>query len=104
MERNEHNILFHELIGLDVTILSHSNPYFIGINGKIVDETMNTLKILLDNGKILTVLKRYGLFEITLPRNRKAIIDGSQILGRPEDRLKRLKSVNLSKLNKMLYR
>jgi len=92
MERNRHNILFHELIGLDVTILSHSDPHLIGVSGRIVDETMNTLRILLNNGRILTVFKRYGLFEITLPGNTKVVIDGSQIFGRPEDRLKRLKS------------
>ncbi len=93
MEQNKHNILFHELIGLDIKVLSHSDPHFVGIRGRIIDETMNTLRILLNSNKVLIIPKRYGLFEIILPRDAKVIVDGSQIFGRPEDRLKKIKEL-----------
>ncbi|MEM4851481.1 MAG: ribonuclease P protein subunit, partial [Desulfurococcaceae archaeon] len=42
---NEHNIYFHELIGLRVKILQYSDTALIGLEGLIVDETLKTLVI-----------------------------------------------------------
>jgi ribonuclease P protein subunit Rpp29 (EC 3.1.26.5) len=39
------NILYHELIGLDVTVEDSKNPYQVGIKGKVTDETKKMLMI-----------------------------------------------------------
>ena len=39
------NILQHEIIGLEIEVLSDSNPVNVGIRGKVIDETMKTLVI-----------------------------------------------------------
>ncbi|MCS7112263.1 MAG: ribonuclease P protein subunit [Ignisphaera sp.] len=91
MKRTLKNIVYHELIGLNVTVLSHSDKGLVGRRGIIVDETVNTLKILDQRGREITVPKLYGVFRIMLPEKSYADIDGSVIVGRPEDRLKKIK-------------
>lgn len=92
MRRTVRNLPYHELIGLEVTVVSHSDPSLIGVRGKIVDEGANTLRVAVKGGtKVITVLKRYGAFELVLPESgKKVILDGTEIVGRPEDRLKRI--------------
>ncbi|MEM0026849.1 MAG: ribonuclease P protein subunit [Ignisphaera sp.] len=92
MHRTDKNIAYHELIGLQVEVISHIDPSLIGVKGVIIDETMNTLRIAdANHRKIVTVMKNGGIFVFTIPENgAKAYIDGSQIVGRPEDRLKKL--------------
>lgn len=92
MRRTLKNIVYHELIGLNIIVLSHSDKSLIGRKGTIVDETMYTLKIREDDGREIIVPKLYGVFRIAIPDNGYVDIDGSIIIGRPEDRLKRLKS------------
>lgn len=91
MKRTPKNIIYHELIGLNILVLSHSDKSLVGRKGMIVDETMNTLKILNSDGKEVTVPKLYGMFRVLLPNNIHVDIDGSMIIGRPEDRLKKIK-------------
>ncbi|MEM1693117.1 MAG: ribonuclease P protein subunit, partial [Ignisphaera sp.] len=45
MKHTLKNIIYHELIGLNILVLSHSDKSLIGRKGTIVDETMYTLKI-----------------------------------------------------------
>lgn len=92
MRRTDKNIVYHELIGLQVEVMSHLNPSLIGVKGVVVDETMNTLRIAdVNRRKIVTVMKSGGIFAFTIPESgTKVYIDGSQIVGRPEDRLKKL--------------
>ncbi|MEM1644293.1 MAG: ribonuclease P protein subunit [Ignisphaera sp.] len=84
-------ILYHELIGLKVRILSHSDPTLIGKSGIVIDETLNTL-VILDGSKNrkIRVSKYYGVFEFELPSKERVIVDGVLLHGRPEDRLKRM--------------
>jgi len=86
------NLRYHELIGLKVRILAHSDPTLVGIEGVVVDETRNTL-VIESSGRRKRVLKLYGVFEFELPNGRRVWLDGSEILGRPEDRLKRVKEL-----------
>ena len=92
MRHTPFNIKYHELIGLRVRVVSHSDPTLCGIEGVVVDETRNTLVIEV-GGRRKRVLKLYGVFEFTLPNGKKVYLDGSEILGRPEDRLKRVKDL-----------
>ncbi|NPA97337.1 MAG: ribonuclease P protein subunit [Crenarchaeota archaeon] len=92
MRHSPKNLKYHELIGLKVRIVSHSDPTLVGLEGIIVDETRSTL--LIDcGGRRKRVLKLYGIFEFTLPNGKRVSLDGSEILGRPEDRLKRVKDL-----------
>jgi len=95
--RTGDNIIYHEIIGLKVKILSHVDPTLINTTGIVVDETMNTLQMLSDKRKrVIRVSKRGGIFLFTIPETgEEIVVDGMQIFGRPEDRLKRIKSVNI---------
>jgi ribonuclease P protein subunit POP4 len=69
-----------ELIGKTMEIVSSKNKTLIGIKGKIVEETKNT--ITLDNGK--KILKSHVTLKIG-----EEIVDGKTIKKRPEDRIKK---------------
>jgi ribonuclease P protein subunit POP4 len=80
------NILFHELIGLDVTVTHASSQSLVGIAGLIIDETRNTVRI-----KTLSGLKMVGkkgvTFRIRLPEGKVVDLDGSALLMAPERRI-----------------
>ncbi len=82
------NILRHELIGLEVEVVDDSNPYNIGVSGRVVDETRNTL--LIDDGvRERRIAKGYATFRFKLPDGTLVEVEGSKLVGRPEDRVKR---------------
>ncbi len=90
MKHTRKNIFYHELIGLNIHILEHTDPSLACVRGIIVDETQKTLLIQTIEGKRKRVLKEHGVYEIQLPTGEKVVIRGYQILGRPEDRLKNI--------------
>ncbi|MFQ5908053.1 MAG: ribonuclease P protein component 1 [Thermoplasmata archaeon] len=80
------DLVKHELIGLDVEVVDATDPNQRGVEGRVVDETHNTL--LLD----------VGGREVRIPKGgttfRFAVGDGETVLGdrlryRPEDRVKK---------------
>ena len=73
-----------ELIGLDVEVLSA--PYS-GITGKVVDETKNTFTIE-SAGTEKMVPKPGNVFRFVTEKGT-ADLNGSEILFRPEDRIKK---------------
>ncbi len=92
MKHRPDNVLYHELIGLEIEVVTHSDPTLVGLRGKIVDETMYTLRVLDKvKGRLRIVPKLYGVFRLRLPDGVVVEVDGSLIVGRPEDRLKRLR-------------
>lgn len=87
MGLNPHNILKHELIGLEIEITDSANKTLIGFKGKIIDETKNTITV--SAGESLKkVLKAQIVFETKID-NKKVSIEGKKLVARPEDRLKR---------------
>ncbi len=82
------NIVIHELIGLHVRVANHSDPSLIGVEGTVVDETMNTLVVETEDGEKV-VPKRYGVFHFRLPDGRWTEVRGEEILSRPHERTKR---------------
>jgi len=92
-----HNIIHHELIGLDIRVVDSTNSSLNGIEGRIIDETKNMFKIETNDLEkmipkssssfIFTILsshqtndgKRY------LPSNIK--VDGRLLLSQPENRI-----------------
>jgi ribonuclease P protein subunit POP4 len=83
------NIFRHEFIGLKIKVVGSSHPGFIGIEGKIVDETKNTIKIEDDKGKEKIIPKKVSVFHFELPDGKKVEIDGKIMVARPEDRIKK---------------
>ena len=81
--RNPSNILRHELVGLDCAVASAKNRNHVGIEGKIVDETLKTIVI---GGK--KVPKKDSIFRVKIGAKRIAI-DGNYLVARPEDRIKK---------------
>ncbi len=80
------NILFHELIGLDVLVVDASNQYLVGINGKIIDETRNTVVIQTRNG-LKQVGKKGATLRLELPTGKIALVEGSALVMAPEKRI-----------------
>ncbi len=80
------NILRHELIGLDVLVTGASNPSMLGLAGRVIDETRNTLVIRSDRGT-KRVQKAGTRFRITLPDGVLVEIDGSALVMPPEKRI-----------------
>lgn len=75
-----------ELIGLDVVVLSA--PYS-GISGTVVDETKNTFTIE-SAGTEKMVPKPGNVFRFRM-EGEEADLDGSELLFRPEDRIKKIR-------------
>ncbi len=81
------DLVRHELIGLDVKITSSSNLVNIGIQGRVVDESRNTLTIETKAGT-RTVIKDQCEFSFRLDR-KWVKVDGKLLVARPEDRVKK---------------
>jgi len=81
-------VLQQELIGLNARVVKSSQLNYVGISGKVVDETRNTLVILSENRKKI-VIKNVATFHFTLPDGTIVEIDGKAIVGRPENRVKK---------------
>lgn len=88
--RSSINLPVHELIDLTVAIKDSSDPGLIGIGGKVVDETKNTLRIETRGGKLITVQKERNVFEFILSGNERVLLDGGDIAYRPQDRIKKI--------------
>ena len=73
-----------ELIGKEIKIINSKNKTYLGLEGRIVDETRNTIQIETKTG-IKTVLKSAIDFEIISSGQK---IKGITIKKRPEERLK----------------
>ncbi|MDD4878586.1 MAG: ribonuclease P protein subunit [Candidatus Nanoarchaeia archaeon] len=81
------DIIRHELIGLEIEVTASKNQSLVGIKGKIVDETKNTLRVRA-NSRVLTIMKNTIMFKANVD-GKNIEIDGNCIMGRPEDRIKK---------------
>lgn len=72
----------HELIGQVIKIIDSKNKDNLGIQGKVVDETKQTLKVL-HQGKVKTLVKKNITFKM-----KGKIFKGEEISKRPEERIK----------------
>ena len=71
-----------ELIGLDIEIAKAANNSLVGIKGRVIDETKNTLLIKTGKGE-KRVIKKQATFLI-----KGSEIDGKKLAKRPEERIK----------------
>ncbi len=86
MAINVNDIIKHELIGLRTKVINSKNKANIGISGKIIDETKNTI-IIERKGKKKRLFKNNIIIDVQL--NKKIVrINGKLLLGRPKERVK----------------
>jgi ribonuclease P protein subunit POP4 len=83
------SIIQHEFIGLKAKIVWSSNPSYVGISGRVLDETRNTFTIL-HKGKEKVIVKEVSVFHFTLQDGTVIEVDGGVLVGRPEDRVKKV--------------
>jgi len=81
-------VLQAEFIGLNAKVVKSSNTSYLGISGKVIDETRNTLVIRHKNADKI-IIKEVAVFQFILPNGTVVEVDGKVILGRPEDRIKK---------------
>ena len=82
---NEKKLVKYEFIGTEIEVIDAKNKSSIGVKGKIADETKNMF--ILDNGKKL--IKSQCALKMKI--NGKTVeINGEVLVGRPEDRIKKL--------------
>lgn len=83
------NILAHELVGLEATIVESTDPTLKGLAGTIVFETKNT--IALRTGGATRQVPKSAAKTIEIRAHAGAcFISGSSLIARPEDRIPRL--------------
>ena len=84
---NPKDVLKYELIGIDAEIVDAKNKSLIGIKGKIIDETKNTITIeTQDTTK--KILKEQVTIKMKI-QNKIAIVNGEKLVARAEDRIKK---------------
>ena len=85
------NILFHEWIGLKIKISESSQTSLKNISGKIIFETKNMLIVRTLNNGIKKIPKKIILQCILYISSTVCFIKGNQLIGRPEDRVLKIK-------------
>ena len=70
------------IIGKEIEVVYSTNPCDLKTKGKVVDETRNMMQI--ENGELKWLIKKNV---VVLVDGRR--IDGKELVGRPEDRIKR---------------
>jgi len=82
------NVIQHELIGLEANVIKSTHPGYVGIRGRIIDETKNTI-VILDDDRKKRVQKSVVVLHLRLPEGSVIEVDGKQIVGRPVSRVKK---------------
>ncbi|MCK5563421.1 ribonuclease P protein subunit [Candidatus Bathyarchaeota archaeon] len=75
-------------MGLNAKIVRSTHTGYVGITGKVIDETRNTL-VIRHKTKDKVIVKNTAVFHFTLSDDRIVEVEGNAIVGRPEDRLKK---------------
>ena len=82
------NLVHHEFIGLNVHVIGKNNKS-LNLQGTIIDETKNTIKIEEFDNTEKIIPKVGTLFVFEIPNGQKIEIDGDILSVRPEDRIKK---------------
>ena len=82
------DIIREELIGLQAEVVASRHPGYVGIKGRVIDETRNML-VIEHEGRRKMVPKAVCTFHFTFPDGTVVEIEGRLLIGRPEDRLKK---------------
>jgi ribonuclease P protein subunit POP4 len=85
------NILSHEIVGLYATIEECSNSYLNNLSGRIILETKNMISIETNWGTKQISKSTAKKIRLDLGSGCSCCIAGSSLIGRPEDRLSKLR-------------
>ncbi len=77
----------HELIGLECEVIESKARTQVGIRGRIVDETRNTLVVETRSGRKRLIKDQVVL--VIYAGGKRFRVPGTAIIGRPEDRIKK---------------
>ncbi len=81
-------IICQELIGSEVKVSRSRNQGYVGISGKILDETRNTF-VILDRGEEKSIVKDSAFFQFKFSDGTIVEIDGKLLVGQPQNRVKK---------------
>ena len=103
--QNDPNLLIYlDLIGRELDAKHKTNPKWSTFKslGTVWNETRNTLYFH-ESGEIKQYIKDHFLFRCNLPQpqgiSKIVEFDGKKIIGRPEQRIKKIKKLNRRKLH-----
>jgi ribonuclease P protein subunit POP4 len=82
------DIIREEFIGTQGKVTRSQHADYVGIHGKVMDETKQTF-VIQHEGKMKRVIKESSIFNFTFPEGTVVEIDGKLLVGKPEDRLKK---------------
>jgi ribonuclease P protein subunit POP4 len=86
MPRTPENLVRHELIGLPVTVAESTDATKEGLEGRVVDETRQTLTIQTESDTV-QLPKDESVFHFALDSGDVVEVDGSVLVARPEERI-----------------
>lgn len=81
----QENLLMHELIGLEATVMKSNNEQITGISGKVVDETKSMLFLNTVLG-IKKIPKENIEWKFSFDKN-ECTVNGNLLTKRPQERL-----------------
>ncbi|QQG39231.1 MAG: ribonuclease P protein subunit [Candidatus Woesearchaeota archaeon] len=87
MKKNPREILGLGLIGKNVEVITSRNSALVGLRGKVVEETKNTLTIN-SGSKEKKIIKEQAEIKIIFKED-SIKIKGNLLVGKPEERLKK---------------
>ncbi|HHI30302.1 ribonuclease P [Methanosarcinales archaeon ex4572_44] len=87
MKITPYNLIYHELIGLNLAVARSTNPSQERISGMVVGETKNTLMIDTGCGE-KQIQKKHNIFHFNL-EDQVVSVAGSLLVSRPENRIKK---------------
>jgi ribonuclease P protein subunit POP4 len=76
------------LIGKEIEVLASRDSTLLGLKGLVVDETRNTLHIVTQTHKELTVPKSIVTLNVINQKKESLVIQGPNLLGTPAERIK----------------
>jgi ribonuclease P protein subunit POP4 len=82
------DIITNEFIGTEAKVAKSKHPDYVGMGGKLIDESRNTFTIL-HEGEKKAVVKNSSVFHFKFSDGTIVEIEGKLLVGRPEDRLKK---------------
>jgi ribonuclease P protein subunit POP4 len=82
------NIISSEFIGTEAKVAKSRQEGYVGISGRIINETRNTF-VILHKGERKRIIKDSAVFHFKFSDGTIVEIDGKILVRRPEDRLKK---------------
>ena len=79
-----------EWLGREAEVLDAPDPTIVGVKGVLVDESLNTLVLRAQDGRVRRVAKAHTVFAVATDQGRVTIM-GDRIRFRPEDRIKKVR-------------